>query len=96
MRDKIDSIRKMKIFELKTDEENVHVLASTIEEINLTENLTQHYQNSSKMAIHDFNDLVNETKEFKMLQLENLNKLEASVPNPTNKNFHLQYYQDME
>jgi hypothetical protein len=57
----------MKMFELKTDEENVQVLASTLEEIKLTGDLTRHYQNSSKVAIHEFSDLINETKEFKML-----------------------------
>lgn len=86
----------MKLFEANKDEENVHMLKSTIDEIQLTGSLTHQYQNSSKLAIHDFDDLINETKEFKMLQLENLNKLEETLPNPTGKDFHLQYYQDME
>jgi hypothetical protein len=55
------------------------------------------YQASSKNAIYDFSDMIEETKDFKRYQLENLTKLEESAPDPkSNRNLDMQYYQEME
>jgi hypothetical protein len=56
------------------------------------------YQHSSVNAIYEFSDVIEETKDFKRYQLENLIKLEEENPDPgKNKNLgDLQYYQDME
>lgn len=97
IRDKIDSIRKMKRFNMKTDEVNVRELSINKKKVEYTSSLITRYQNSSKNAIYDFNDMIEETKDFKRYQLLNLTKLEASAPDPkAAKNLEMQYYQDME
>lgn len=82
---------------MKTDEVNVRELSINKKKVEYTSSLITRYQNSSKNAIYDFNDMIEETKDFKRYQLLNLTKLEASAPDPkAAKNLEMQYYQDME
>jgi hypothetical protein len=87
----------MKRFDLATDHYNAKKLAVNNQKVDYTSSMIARYQEGSKNAIYDFNDMIEETKDFKKYQLRNLTKLEASfpIPKPT-KSLDMQYYQDME
>lgn len=87
----------MKLFNQKTDQINAKKLTKTKKKVDYTSSMISRYQESSMNAIYDFNDVIEETKEFKMYQLENLTKLEENTPNPLKSSkVGLQYYQEME
>ena len=44
------------------------------------ESLIKEYQIGSLNGIHEFSDLIQETKKFKMYQLHNLTKLDDAAP----------------
>lgn len=97
IQEKISLERKMKNVNLVKDDDNDLVLEVIQENTSEIEDIISDSKDSLINTLHSMDELVKDTKDFKMYQLAKINKLDALAPKiGQTKNIKFEYYKEIE